>query len=121
ATTLTRIRDHARAGGQNMWQAARAMATDGLSARAAKAVTAFVELIDGLAQETQELALHEAADRVIQTTQLKAHHGRDKTEKSQGKVENLDELVSAMRGYTPDEDDEDMTPMTQFLAYASLE
>jgi len=66
------------------------------------------------------LALHEAVDCVIEATNLKAHHGRDKSEKSQGKVENLDELVSAMRGYTPDADDS-MTPMTQFLAYASLE
>ncbi|HLQ86801.1 MAG TPA: DNA helicase II, partial [Salinisphaeraceae bacterium] len=119
-TTLARIRDHARGAGINMWQAAADMASHGLSARAAKAVTAFISLIDDMGTAIADLSLPEAAEHVIATTQLKAHHGKDKTEKGQARIENLDEVVSAARGYTPDDDDS-MAPMTQFLAYASLE
>src|SRR5699024_8193139 len=49
ATTLERIRAHARAQDSSLWQVATVMAADGLSARAGKAVTAFIDLIDGLA------------------------------------------------------------------------
>lgn len=120
ATTLARIRDHARAQALSMWQAAGELVADGLSARAAKAVNVFAELIEALAADTEALSLHEAAEHVIAATELKAHHGKDKSEKGQARVENLDELVSAARAYTPDDDDT-MAPMTQFLAYASLE
>src|SRR5699024_9985074 len=119
-TTLARIRDHARGAGISMWQAAGEMASSGLPARAAKAVHAFIALIDDLDAAIAALSLPEAAEHVIATTQLKAHHGKDKSEKGQARTENLDVVVSAARGYTPDDDDS-MTPMTQFLAYASLE
>src|SRR5699024_3935778 len=53
-------------------------------------------------------------------TNLKAHHGKGNDEKAEARKDNLDELVSAARAYTPDDDDS-MDETTQFLAYASLE
>ncbi len=124
ATTLDKVRAHARGQAMSMWQAAFDMAgmgsSAGLSARAGKSIMAFIALVDALDRDTEDMALHEVTDRVIETTGLKAHHGKDKSEKSEARIENLDELVSAARGYTPD-DDETMAPITQFLAYASLE
>ncbi|ROO28516.1 DNA-dependent helicase [Salinisphaera orenii MK-B5] len=120
ATTLDRIRGHARAGAMSLWQAAADLAENGLSARAAKSVNAFIALIDELDAEAEGMSLHELAEKVIAATDLKAHHGKGGDEKAEGRKENLDELISAARAYTPD-DDETMDEITQFLAYASLE
>lgn len=120
ATTLDRIRSHARAGAMSLWQATADLAENGLSARAAKSVNAFIALIDALDAEAEGMSLHELAEKVIVATDLKAHHGKGGDEKAEGRKENLDELISAARAYAPD-DDETMDEITQFLAYASLE
>ncbi len=120
ASTLDRIRSHARAGAQNFWQAAGDLAENGLAARAAKSVNAFIATIDALATESAEMALHEAIEHVIDKTGLKAHHGKGGDEKAEARKDNLDELISAARGFAPD-DDETMDEAQQFLAYASLE
>src|SRR5699024_10174406 len=95
ASTLTKVREHARGNAVTLSRAAGELAADGLSARAAKAITAFRELIEQLAGATADMSLPEAAEHVIETTGLKAHHGKDKSEKAQGRIENLDELVGA--------------------------
>ncbi len=120
ATTVDKIRSHARAGAMSLWQAAFDLAENGLPARAGKMVMAFIELIDTLDAEIEGMALHEIAEKVIVTTGLKAHHGKGGDEKAEGRKENLDELVSAARAYAADDDDT-MDEITQFLAYASLE
>jgi len=120
ATTVDKIRAHARAGAMSLWQAAFDMAENGLPARAGKAVLRFIELIDGLDGQLENMALHEATERVIEATELKAHHGKGNDEKAEARKENLDELISAARAYTADDDDT-MDERTQFLAYASLE
>ncbi|MDN5937354.1 MAG: DNA helicase II [Salinisphaera sp.] len=118
ATTLDRLRTHARAEAMSLWQAAEALAADGLSARAAGAVRGFLKLIDDLHDELGDLTLDEAASTVIERTGLKEHHG--KGEKGEGKRENLDELVSAARSFSF-EPDEPGDELTQFLAHAALE
>ncbi len=119
-TTVDKIRAHARAEMMNLWQAAADLADGTLSGRAAKAVNGFIGLIDDLDNTIEGMALHEAAETVIRATDLKTHHGKGGDEKAESRKDNLDELVSAARAYTP-EDDETMDEITQFLAYASLE
>ncbi|WP_423824222.1 DNA helicase II [Salinisphaera sp. SPP-AMP-43] len=119
-TTVDKIRTHARASAMNLWQAAYELAENGLAARAAKSVMNFITLVDDLDAAIEDMALHEAAEHVVETTALKAHHGKGNDEKAEARQDNLDELVSAARAYTPD-DDETMDEITQFLAYASLE
>ncbi len=119
-TTVDKIRAHAREQMMNLWQAAADLADGTLAGRAAKAVNNFIQLIDELDNTIEGMALHEAAETVIRATDLKAHHGKGGDEKAESRKDNLDELVSAARAYTPD-DDETMDEITQFLAYASLE
>ncbi|KEZ75785.1 DNA-dependent ATPase I and helicase II [Salinisphaera hydrothermalis C41B8] len=119
-TTVDKIRTHARASAMNLWQAAYELAGNGLAARAAKSVMNFIALIDELDASVEDMALHEATEHVIAVTDLKGHHGKGNDEKAEARKDNLDELVSAARAYTPD-DDETMDEITQFLAYASLE
>lgn len=120
ATTLDRIRAHARAEAMSLWQAADAMTREGLSTRAAGAVRAFLELIDALDGKLTDAPLHEATEIIISDTGLKAHHGKDKSEKGEARVENLEELVSAARGFVADEE-QPGDALTQFLAHAALE
>ena len=124
ATTVDKIRSHARAGAMSLWQGAFDLADpgnqQGLSARAGKAVTRFIEMIDALDAAIENMSLHEAAEKVITATELKTHHGKSGDEKAEARKENLDELISAARAYSP-ADDETMDEITQFLSYASLE
>ncbi|MDT0618157.1 DNA helicase II [Salinisphaera sp. P385] len=120
AATVDRIRAHARAEAMSLWQAADALAREGLPGRAANAVRAFLTLIDDLDAEVTNRDLREITETVIDRSGLKAHHGKDKSEKGEARVENLDELVSAARGFVADET-EPGDALTQFLAHAALE
>jgi DNA helicase-2/ATP-dependent DNA helicase PcrA len=103
-----------------MWRAAGALIADGLPARAAHALHAFLALIERMDKETRDLALHEQADHVIYASGLVEHHGKEKGERGEARVENLMELVSAARGFEPEPDSE-MRPLDEFLAHAALE
>ena len=48
------------------------------------------------------------------------HHGKEKGERGEARVENLFELVSAARGFEPEPDSE-MSPLDEFLSHAALE
>jgi DNA helicase-2/ATP-dependent DNA helicase PcrA len=120
ARTVEMIRSYARANTTSMWRAAGAMVSDGLTSRAASAVMRFLELIEALAKDTADLALHEQVDHVINASGLIDHHGKDKTERGEARVENLYELVSAARGFDPAPDSE-MNPLDEFLSHAALE
>ncbi len=123
ARTVEVLREYARANDTSLWVAAGALITDGLSARAANALRAFLTLIETMAADTQDLDLHEQVDHAIEASGLIAHHEKDRSEKGEARVENLRELVSAARGFDPDAvtDDDTMDPLTAFLAHASLE
>ena len=120
ARSLDTVRQYARANNCSMWRAAGAVANDGLSARAANAVIGFLNLIERLAKDTKDLELYEQVDYAISASGLLAHFKRDKSERAETRVENLEELVSAARGFEPDEDS-DMTPLAEFLSHAALE
>jgi DNA helicase-2/ATP-dependent DNA helicase PcrA len=120
ARTVEMIRSYARANTTSMWRAAGAMVSDGLTSRAASAVMRFLELIEALARDTANLELHEQVDHIINASGLIDHHGKDKSERGEARVENLYELVSAARGFDPAPDSE-MDPLDEFLSHAALE
>jgi DNA helicase-2/ATP-dependent DNA helicase PcrA len=120
ARTVEVIRDYARANATSMWRAAGAVASDGLPARASTAVLAFLQLVEAMDRDTRELALHERVDHVINASGLIDHHGKEKGERGEARVENLFELVSAARGFEPEPDSE-MSPLDEFLSHAALE
>jgi len=121
ARTVEIIRDHARANATSLWRAAAAVSADGsLPARAATAVAGFLKLIEAMDGDTRELNLHEQVDHVINVSGLIGHHGKEKGERGEARVENLYELVSAARGFDPAPDSE-MAPLDEFLSHAALE
>ena len=120
AKSLDVLREYARGAGTSLWEAAGAcIAAGSLGARAAAAIHGFMALIERLAGETRALALHEQVDQVLHGSGLVEHYKRDKADRGEARVENLDELVSAARGFTPEASD--LPPLEAFLAHAALE
>jgi DNA helicase-2/ATP-dependent DNA helicase PcrA len=55
---------------------------------------------------------------VINGSGLIEHHQKDKADRGEARVENLNELVSAARGFEPESD---LPPLQSFLSHAVLE
>jgi DNA helicase II / ATP-dependent DNA helicase PcrA len=120
ARSLDIVREAAKGSGQSLWDAAGASIGEALGPKAAVAVHGFMQLIERLEREIQGLALHEQVDHVINHSGLIEHHRREKADRGEARVENLEELVSAARGFTG-EGSEDLPPLAAFLAHAVLE
>lgn len=119
--TLTVLRYHARARQLSLWQAAQEVLLEKiLSGRAASVIENFIQLIDSLATATAEMELGEQTDYVLQYSQLFSYYSKEKGEKGQAKLENLEELVTATRQYSPEVDD-GLPPLISFLSHAALE
>ena len=120
ARTLEVMRSYARANSCSMWRAAGAVASGELAGRAATAVVVFLNLIATLAKDTERLDLQEQVDHVIHASGLIDFFKKERGERGETRVENLEELVSAARGFSPDPAEE-MSPLDAFLSHAALE
>jgi DNA helicase-2/ATP-dependent DNA helicase PcrA len=119
AKTIDELRLAARAAGGSMWQAARGAVTAGtLGARATSALAGFLQLIERMAAEAAGLPLHEQVDHMLAGSGLVEHHRKEKADRGEARVENLEELVSAARGFEPEGE---LPPLDAFLAHAALE
>jgi DNA helicase-2/ATP-dependent DNA helicase PcrA len=119
AKTLDNVRNYARANACSMWQAAGACIIE-LGARAGQCLHTFMLLIEQLDLQTRALPLHEQVDHVINASGLVAHYQQEKGDRGEARVENLNELVSAARGYEPDSEAQS-SPLASFLSHAVLE
>jgi DNA helicase-2/ATP-dependent DNA helicase PcrA len=122
AKTMDTVRENARANSSSLWNAAIACLQGALPQRAALALQSFIEAIEKLGREVQGLELHEQVDHVIQMSGLIEHFKKEKGERGEGRIENLLELVSAARGFSPEtEAESELNPLESFLAHAVLE
>lgn len=100
ARTVEQVRAFAREHGSSLWQAAEKMLQQKvLAARAGNALANFLSLIDALDEESGDKTLDHIAELVLEQTGLLDFHGKEKGEKGQTRVENLQELVSACRAF----------------------
>jgi DNA helicase-2/ATP-dependent DNA helicase PcrA len=122
AKTVDVVRDNARANATSLWNSAIACVQSALPQRAGLALQSFMEMIDKLGREVKGLELHEQVDHVIQMSGLIEHFKKEKGERGEGRIENLLELVSAARGFSPETEAEtELSPLESFLAHAVLE
>ena len=123
AATLTQLRQYAREQGKTLWQSSvELLDAKFFTARAGNALTGFLTLIDSLTPETPDaLPLQELTSLVIDESGLRQHFAKDKTEKGQGRIENLDELISATKQFEHPEGEEEMPLLDSFLSHAALE
>ena len=61
------------------------------------------------------MPLHVQTDRVIKDSGLRTMYEQEKGEKGQTRIENLEELVTATRQFSYNEEDEDLMPLQAFL------
>ena len=119
--TVQVLRDAARHTQDSLWSAGkRLMAGTGLPARASGAIQEFMALIESLAEETDEQPLDVQTEMVIEKSRLLEFYRRDKTDRAQTRVENLEELSTAAKQFEPDENDES-DRLIAFLSHAALE
>ena len=121
--TVATVRDFAKQHRLTMWQAAeQILQAKLLSSRATNALQQFLVLISKLAKDIDALELEEQVDHVIKISGLLDHHGREGSEKAKSRVENLEELVVAARGFQLDDEMyAEMQPLDAFLTHAALE
>jgi DNA helicase-2/ATP-dependent DNA helicase PcrA len=126
ARSLDVVREQAKTGNISLWDAATLSIANGtLGPKAEAAVGGFLKLIEQLGRDIAGLELHEQVDHVINNSGLVEHHKKEKaSDRGEARVENLNELVSAARGFEPDganTDEESLPPLEAFLAHAVLE
>jgi DNA helicase-2/ATP-dependent DNA helicase PcrA len=121
--TISQIRDVAREAGVSLWHAsAEILSANALKGRAATAVGNFMKLIIKLREDTKDVALDKLVEQTIKDSGLLEHYQKDRTEKGEARVENLQELIGAagIPVETP-QDAPDMSALDAFLANAALE
>lgn len=121
--TVDDIRNRARQDGRSLAAAAVAMlGENALTPRAANAVKGFLQLLDRLTEQTTDLPLFEQVKAVIERSGLVEFHKKEKGEKGEARVENLEELVNAARQFIYEQDNEEnLSELDLFLAHAALE
>ncbi|MEJ6773497.1 MAG: DNA helicase II [Porticoccaceae bacterium] len=118
--TLELMRALAREQETSMWGAAVIIVKEKrMAARATNAIALFIELINEMSGQHDELPLAEQAEHAIAHSGLVEMHRREKGERGQARVENLEELVSACRNF--EAEDNDLPVLPQFLDQVALD
>ena len=122
--SVEKVRELAKQLDLTLWFAAKKIIEDkGLPARAMNALQGFITLIESMKDDSGEMSLHEQVDLVVHNVGLIEYYEKEKSEKAQARVENIEELVTAARGfeYDPSELEVPMDELTAFLTHAALE
>ena len=121
ARSVELLREAARRNSVSLWKAMQGLLEGKeLTTRVAAAFRGFGKLIHDLDAAARGLPLFEQVDHVIHASGLVDHYKAEKGDRGEARVENLEELVSAARGFEP-EDLEGMTALSSFLSHAALE
>ncbi|KTD03350.1 DNA helicase II [Fluoribacter gormanii] len=121
--TLDDLRHYAKSEQCSLWHAAKTLLQSGeMAQRAGSSLTKFIELIEQLQQNTTAMELDEQLSIVIQQSGLYAHFSKIKGDKSESRLDNLQELINAAKQFRYEQEDEEEIPLVNaFLAHASLE
>ena len=123
ARTLEAIRMAARVEGLSLWDATvQLVQSDTLPKRARSALQNFLELINTLDNQLTGLELAEQVNVVISHSGLINHYRKERGERAETRIENLEELVNAARHFSFDPvEHEGQDALGAFLSHAALE
>jgi DNA helicase-2/ATP-dependent DNA helicase PcrA len=122
--TVSLIRVQARESGLTLWQAANECIAQGLfTSRAGSAVSAFIQLVEGLRERMKDWTLGNQMQGVIDESRLVSHYEKEPRERMETRLENLRELVNAADAFILPQEDADagLTELQSFLSHAALE
>jgi ATP-dependent DNA helicase UvrD/PcrA len=119
--TLDMLRERAHRDNMSLWRGlSQILDSKDAPSRVLGALAGFVNLTDDMDKQIRGLDLFEQVDHVIHSSGLVQYYQAEKGERGETRVENLQELVSAARGFQT-EDLQGMTPLSAFLSHAALE
>ena len=123
ARTLEAVRMTARVEGLSLWEATVQLAqSDTLPKRARSALQNFLELINALGNQLTDLELSEQVSVIIRHSGLIDHYRKERGERAETRVENLEELVNAAGRFSFDPiEHEGQDALGAFLSHAALE
>lgn len=123
AKLIDNIRLAARENELSLWQAAIELINQNrLTPRAANALKGFLDLIKRLADEAEGKELFDKVKLIVEKSGLVEAYKKEKGEKGEVRIENLEELANAARLFDFDEDNEEnLNELDMFLAHAALE
>jgi DNA helicase II / ATP-dependent DNA helicase PcrA len=127
--SLSLLRARAKSGGLSLFAATlEALGAQAITGKAKSGAMALIALLEECSHAAREQELGDLIDTVLIKSGLNVHFQReDRAE--EGRADNLAELVSTARRFTPPAPDalpgepppREQTPLQQFLAYAALE
>lgn len=121
--TLETVREHAKQNNRSLFKSVQILLeAKAFSSRAATALTQFETTIVVLQETTRALSPSSQFEKILAESGLIPYYKAEHDEKSQGRVENLEELLTAVEEFyvTREQFGEDLS-LSEFLAHASLE
>jgi DNA helicase-2/ATP-dependent DNA helicase PcrA len=119
--TLELLRVPAREKNISLWASAQSLLENKqLPGRATHALSRFIQQIDEMDADTKSWDLGAQAEHVLRASGLFDHFAKERGEKAQARIDNLEELLNATQQYHATEMS-DLSPLAAFLAHTVLE
>ena len=116
--TIEVLRELARGENISKWDAVNlAISSKNFTGRALSAVQAFIDLDNKLDKNFSDLNLPDQTDSVVTETGHIDFYRREKGDRGQSRIENLEELDVACRAFEPDDTEQSALP--QFIDQAA--
>ena len=115
--TLANIRAFGEDNDISLFQAAKKMiATESIKGKAATSISSFINLIENSAEKINETPSDEFVEMIINESGLIDHHMKEPGEKGRIRVENINELISAVKTFETINKHEDMSEYGSFIS-----
>jgi DNA helicase-2/ATP-dependent DNA helicase PcrA len=118
-TSLQRLVVHADALGTSLWAAMADPDAAGVGTAATRAVRGFRNVMESLMASSQELALDELVEAVLERTGTIDAYEAERTIEARGRIENLQELVGVAREYREQSDEPSLAEFLQSISLVS--
>jgi DNA helicase-2/ATP-dependent DNA helicase PcrA len=119
-TTLDRLAMAARARGIGLWEAIADVEAAGLAAAATGSVARFRDMMAALRERAAEASVADLLEQVLADTGYMEVLAAERTIESQGRTENLQELVGVAREYEARGEEVETASLSDFLQEISL-
>jgi DNA helicase-2/ATP-dependent DNA helicase PcrA len=117
--SLARLQTYADGHGISLWEALEFPEEAGLGPAQARAVNGLRTLLQSLQAGALELAVDELVERTLDRSGYLAAHEAERTIESQGRIENLQELVGVAREYQESAPDPNLSTFLQEISLFS--
>ena len=115
--TLETIRSVANENELSLFSAVKEMLkAEKVKGKASKSLGVFVNFIESLAETINEYSSDEFVEKVINESGLIEHHMKEKGEKGKIRIENINELISAVKSFEIINKGEDLSDYDSFIA-----